>query len=218
MASSIFSLASTSAMLFVLVFLSSTANSDIDIPSPIVDNLCDQVSCGRGNCSLDRAKPFNFVCKCYPGWRRTLISDTEDDLQFLPCVIPNCSINYSCMPAPPPSPPIPDNITIFDPCYWTYCGEGTCNKNHTTDKHACNCNPGYTNLMNISIFPCFRDCAIGTDCSRVGVRSSDTTPPPGDSSQGETAGLAASQGIRFLSGGFHCIGVIVMSVALALWK
>ncbi|KAI3726548.1 hypothetical protein L1987_66346 [Smallanthus sonchifolius] len=211
MASSIFSLASISTNLLVLVFLSSTAKSNIDIPPtipPFFDNLCDEVICGRGNCSVDVDQPFNFVCKCDPGWRRTPVSDYEDDLQFLPCIIPNCSLDYSCMPAaPPPSPPIPDNISmIFDPCYWTYCGEGTCNKNHTTYTHTCDCDPGYTNLFNISHFPCFSSCAIGTDCRRLGVRSSDATSLPDKS----------SQGIRFLSRGFHCIAVIMMSVALAL--
>ncbi|KAJ0753774.1 hypothetical protein HanPI659440_Chr09g0339501 [Helianthus annuus] len=113
MASSIFSHASTS-MLLVLVFLSSPAKSNFNISSPYVDNLCDGISCGRGNCSVDVARPFSFVCKCDPGWRRTLGSGNEDDLQFLPCVIPNCSMDYSCIPAPPPTPPIPDNISIFD--------------------------------------------------------------------------------------------------------
>ncbi|KAM0032552.1 hypothetical protein Hdeb2414_s0016g00476301 [Helianthus debilis subsp. tardiflorus] len=212
MASSIFSLASTSSMLLVLVFLSlsSPAKSNFNITSPYLDNLCDGISCGRGNCSVDVARPFSFVCKCDPGWRRTLGSGDEDDLQFLPCVIPNCSMDYSCIPAPPPpTPPIPNNISIFDPCYWTYCGDGTCSNNNYT----CNCKPGYTNLLNISYFPCFSDCAIGADCSRLGVRSSATTSPPGDGSQEDT-----SQGIRFLSGGFHCIGVIMMCVALVLWK
>ncbi|KAK9066842.1 hypothetical protein SSX86_014165 [Deinandra increscens subsp. villosa] len=212
MASSIFSLASTFTMLLVLLFqLTSTAKSDIDIHipptlAPFFDNPCDEVDCGRGNCSVDAAKPFRFVCRCDPGWRRTL-SDNQDDLQFLPCIIPNCSLDYSCMPAPPPTPPIPDNISLFDPCYWSYCGEGRC-KNDTMYKHICDCNPGCTNLMNISNFPCFRSCAIGTDCSRLGVQSSDTKSSQDDS----------SQGIRFLSGHFHCIGVIMMSLALALWK
>ncbi|XP_076895351.1 uncharacterized protein LOC143547945 [Bidens hawaiensis] len=187
-------------MLLVLVIISSAAKSDIDIP--YFDNLCDEVICGRGNCSTDLAKPFNFVCKCEPGWRRTLVSDLEDDLPFLPCVMPDCTIDYSCMPPPPKIPAIPDNISVFDTCYWTYCGEGTCNNKDATYMHTCDCKPGYTNVLNISYFPCFSDCAIGTDCGRLEVRSPDTTKttPPGDdsqndSSQGETAPSATSQGL-----------------------
>ncbi|KAL8250795.1 hypothetical protein R6Q59_034488 [Mikania micrantha] len=212
MASSIYSLASTSAMLLVLVFLCSTSRSDVDIPpslSPFLDNLCDEVTCGRGNCSVDDTKPFNFICKCDPGWLQTTHSENQDHLQFLPCVVPNCSFESCMLVPPPPAPSIPDNVSFFDPCYWTYCGEGTCNRDHTTFKHTCNCNPGYTNLMNISQFPCISSCAIGPDCRRLGVRPSDaTTRSTTDDS---------SQGIRFPSGSFHCIGVIVMSLALINW-
>ena len=59
-----------------------------------IDNICDQVNCGKGNCSVDLGKPFQFVCQCEPGWKRTRSTDDneEDDHQFLPCVIPNCTI------------------------------------------------------------------------------------------------------------------------------
>ncbi|KAK1433332.1 hypothetical protein QVD17_10242 [Tagetes erecta] len=220
MASSIFSLASTSTLLFVLVLqLSSTAISDIVTPPttlpPIINNLCDEVNCGRGTCSVDLAKPFNFVCKCDPGWRRTINGNGDDYFQFLPCIIPNCSINYSCLPAARPlSPGILNNITFFDPCYWTYCGDGTCNRNLTTYyKYACSCNPGYTNLLNMSQFPCFSSCAIGADCADLGFPSNDGR----DGNQGETTSSETSQGIRFLSGSFNGIGVIVTSVAMTIW-
>ncbi|KAI3499685.1 hypothetical protein L1887_35490 [Cichorium endivia] len=216
MASSIFSLASSSAMLLVFVLLSSIAQGDdnINIPptlSPFFDNICDQVNCGKGNCSVDLTKPFNFVCQCDPGWKRTRSNDNEeDDHQFLPCVIPNCTLDYSCMPAPPPSPPIPDNISFFDPCYWTYCGEGTCTKN-LSYTHTCECNPGFTNLMNTSHFPCFSNCALGTDCRRLGIRVLDATSP-------SDGGSGTNQGNNFLHGGFHWIGITVISVAMALWE
>ncbi|KAJ0733238.1 hypothetical protein HanPI659440_Chr11g0406131 [Helianthus annuus] len=201
MAPSISSLAPIFTMLIILVFLSSIAKSDNHAPltlSPFPDNICDEVNCGRGNCSADVSKPFGFACKCDPGWRQTRSDkDDDDDLhEFLPCVIPNS-------------------------CYWTYCGEGTCNKNNTY-KHTCDCKPGYTNLMNISHFPCFSSCAIGSDCSRLGVRlldaSSPNGSPSGDSNEGETAGSGTSQCIRFLPGGFHWVGMIVMSIAMALWN
>ncbi|XP_076911916.1 uncharacterized protein LOC143570042 [Bidens hawaiensis] len=215
MASSISSFASISTMLIVLVFMFSMAKSDFDfnmppINSPFLDDFCGKVNCGKGNCSADGTKPFGFVCKCDPGWRRTRSEDDDDDHDFLPCVIPNCTLDYSCMPAPPPSPPIPNNNSLFDPCYWTYCGEGKCNQDNTY-KHTCDCNPGYTNLMNISHFPCFSSCAIGNDCNKLGVRLADTSSPSGSSGD-------HNQGNRFLPGGFHWIGIIAMSVAMALWK
>lgn len=157
------------------------------------------------------------------------------------------------MPAPPPLPPNPYNVSFFDrkkllpiwfindsrwaflsvhlltdeismdflACYWTYCGGGTCTKS-TTYEHICQCNPGYTNLMNISVFPCFNDCkdrtfkrlfsvwlganfcfrfysstnegavclcegAIGSDCSKLGIKVADSTSSPGSNdSHGES--------------------------------
>lgn len=101
------------------------------------------------------------------------------------------TVDYSCMPAPPPAPSIPRNLSFFDrnyltllkfdiliwmtyqfylylyiivdfvssACHWIYCGEGTCTKNRTYS-HTCQCNPGHTNLLNISAFPCYSDCKI----------------------------------------------------------
>ncbi|KAJ0733239.1 hypothetical protein HanPI659440_Chr11g0406141 [Helianthus annuus] len=214
MALSISSLASIFTMLIVLVFLSSMAKSDNSMPltlSPFSDNICDEVNCGRGNCSADVSKPFGFACKCDPGWRQTRSDKDDDDHdddfhEFLPCGV---FINFCTY------------LWLVSACYWTYCGEGTCNKNNTY-KHTCDCKPGYTNLMNISHFPCFSSCAIGSDCSRLGVRlldaSSPNGSPSGDSNQGETAGSGTSQCIRFLPGGFHWVGMIVMPIAMALWN
>ncbi|KAL8231048.1 hypothetical protein R6Q57_000826 [Mikania cordata] len=116
MASSIYSLASTSAMLLVLVFLCSTSRSDVDIP---------------------------------------------------PSLSPFLGSFESCMLVPPPpTPSIPDNVSFFDR-------------------------------------------AIGPDCRRLGVRPSDATT--------RSTPDESSQGIRFPSGSFHCIGVIVMSLALINW-
>lgn len=59
-----------------------------------IDDFCGKVNCGKGNCSADGTKPFGFVCKCDPGWRRTRSEDDDDDHDFLPCVIPDCKINH----------------------------------------------------------------------------------------------------------------------------
>lgn len=45
----------------------------------------------------------------------------------------------------------------FVACYWAYCGEGTCTKSRT-HTHMCQCKQGFSNLLNISAFPCFSEC------------------------------------------------------------
>ncbi|CAL5379688.1 unnamed protein product [Camellia sinensis] len=141
--------------------------------APYVDNICNDVECGKGNCTVALNSTFNFKCECENGWKRTRF-DSEQDLQFLPCVIPNCTLDYSCMPAAPPSPSVPLNSSVFDPCYFVYCGEGTCTKNKTMT-HTCQCNPGYSNLLNITAFPCYSDCALGSDCEKLGIKVSNST-------------------------------------------
>ncbi|CAL5379692.1 unnamed protein product [Camellia sinensis] len=121
----------------------------------MLDNICKEVECGKGNCSVALDRPFGFKCECENGWKHTRL-DSEQDLLFLPCVIPNCSLDYSCMPAAPPAPSVPLNSSVFDPCYWVCCGEGTCTKNKTMTQ-TCQCNPGYSNLLNITAFPCYSD-------------------------------------------------------------
>ncbi|KAK4382840.1 hypothetical protein Sango_2834500, partial [Sesamum angolense] len=76
-------------------------------------SLCDEVECGKGSCEAAPGYPFNFRCVCQDGWKRTRLDD-EQNLEFLPCIIPNCSLDYSCMPAPPPVPPTPYNLSFFD--------------------------------------------------------------------------------------------------------
>ncbi|KAI4302992.1 hypothetical protein MLD38_038674 [Melastoma candidum] len=159
-------------MLFLLLSLSAAAAAAPDW-APFNEQLCQDVECGKGKCVSNSSYPFNFICECDAGWKRTRL-DNEDGLKFLPCVIPNCSVQYSCMPAPPPLPAVPYNLSFFDPCYWIYCGGGTCSKS-APYAHTCNCNTGYTNLMNVSVFPCFSDCAIGSDCSKLGIKVSSST-------------------------------------------
>ena len=47
----------------------------------------------------------------------------------------------------------PDDLA----CYWMYCGEGTCTNNGTY-RYMCSCNPGFSNLLNISYYPCYSQC------------------------------------------------------------
>ncbi|KAL2942556.1 Blue-sensitive opsin, partial [Bienertia sinuspersici] len=59
---------------------------------------CSQVSCGKGTCkSKPDYIPHGFVCECESGWRRTRLSDNEEQyLQFLSCIIPNCALGSDC--------------------------------------------------------------------------------------------------------------------------
>nr|XP_027120094.1 uncharacterized protein LOC113737042 [Coffea arabica] len=101
----------------------------------------------------------------------------DDGLKFLPCVMPNCSLNYSCAQAPPPAPAREKraNESIFDPCYWAVCGGGTCNKTSIFG-HKCECQEGYYNILNVTAFPCFRECELGMDCKHLGIGVMNNTP------------------------------------------
>ncbi|KAA8544936.1 hypothetical protein F0562_019669 [Nyssa sinensis] len=204
-------MASSNSMAFLamlLVLLPMAAKGDNIPPSlaPFYDNICNGVECGKGSCQAAPDKPFNYICQCENGWKRTRLDD-EETLQFLPCVIPNCTLNYSCMPAAPPAPPIPYNFSFFDPCYWTYCGEGSCQKN-ISHIQTCQCNPGYYNLLNVSAFPCFSECALGSaDCDRLGIRiSNSTTSTPSNGNE------------AFLPGKLHWITMLVTCVGMILWR
>lgn len=146
--------------------------------SPILKDVCDAAQCGRGTCKASaNVSLVPYICECQPGWKQFHV---EDHLRFLPCVIPICTLNYTCSKAlaPPPSPP-PTNHSILDSCTWSYCGEGTCVKTSTFG-HECKCGDGYANLFNVSTFPCFTECALGADCINLGIglsNQSSSTPP-----------------------------------------
>ncbi|XP_057960433.1 uncharacterized protein LOC131152662 [Malania oleifera] len=197
------------------------------ILSPYYDKICEEVECGKGSCKAGLQYPFNFICECDSGWKRTRLDDDgEHHLRFLPCVIPNCSMDYSCMPAPAPVPPfpsVPHNVSFFDPCYWMYCGEGTCIKNKTTYTYTCECKAGYSNLLNISVYPCFSDCTIGSDCARLGIKvanSSSTTTSPSSITSTTTSPSSitpgGNEGTSFLPGKLHWIAILIMCVAMVL--
>ncbi|KAL2478257.1 EGF-like [Forsythia ovata] len=177
---------------------------------PFIDNnICEEVQCGKGTCEANPNFPFNFKCNCDNGWKRTRFGN-EQNLEYLPCIIPDCSLDYSCMPAAPPLPPVPYNISFFDPCYWLYCGQGTCTKN-ATYTHTCQCDYGHYNLLNISAYPCYSDCALGSDCQRLGIRVSRSTSDPSSNNN-------SNQATSFLPGKFHWIAIFLISTVMALWK
>lgn len=122
----------------------------------------------------------------------------------------------SCHTAPPPDPDkVPHNISVFEPCSWIYCGEGTC-RNTSNYKHTCECKPGFNNLLNTSYFPCFSNCTLGADCEKLGIRSSDSQKT---SSNNETISRDdENQAISFQPGKFHWMSILIMSMVIAIWK
>ncbi|MQM04189.1 hypothetical protein Taro_036981 [Colocasia esculenta] len=86
------------------------------VASPFFKGLCESVECGKGRCRTDSSRMLGYVCECDAGWTKL-----DDRFQQLPCVIPNCTLNYECSnrtaaaPAPslPPLPP-PSDHPLWD--------------------------------------------------------------------------------------------------------
>jgi len=204
----------TNLLLLLLQPWTATSNILAPIFSPLLDDVCKGVECGKGNCTPSTNSTLNFVCECQPGWKQTR-SDKDNHFKFLPCVIPNCTMNSSCTEA---APPVQDKETradtsIFDPCHWSDCGGGTCNKTSPVT-YNCECKEGYYNLLKVGSFPCFRDCSLGMDCAGLGISlSNHTSPtPPSTSSSG------TSQGSSLRHGNIDWLIMVTMILAPAIMK
>ncbi|KAL9401464.1 hypothetical protein Peur_005313 [Populus x canadensis] len=188
--------ASTSIAWIAILFLSQPliASSDLLSPllSPIFDDVCKKVECGKGTCKPSDNSTWFYECECDPGWTQTRF-DQDDHLQFLPCVVPNCTVNFSCTAAPSPVQEKASryNQSIFDPCFWADCGGGSCNKTSQLT-YSCACAEGYSNLLNVSTFPCYKDCAIGMDCSNLGIMMSNKSAAPTPVMAGNSMNQASS--------------------------
>ncbi|CAN6307926.1 unnamed protein product [Urochloa humidicola] len=165
--------------------------------APVINSICSTVACGKGNCTVAPGT-LGYKCECEPGWTQLHVGD---NLRFLPCVIPNCSIDSSCSKgssAPAPTPlPAPKNFSL-DPCELAYCGTGGTCKNGSGLSYHCECKEGYSNLLNMTTMPCFQNCSIGADCSRIGIlpfsNSSNNSPAPPSSESISNKGNAATRG------------------------
>lgn len=164
------------------------------ILAPVINSICSTVACGKGNCTVAPGT-LGYRCECDPGWTQLHVGD---NLRFLPCVIPNCSIDSSCSngsPAPAPTPlPAPKNFSL-DACELAYCGTGGTCRNGSGFSYHCECKKGYSNLLNMTTMPCFQKCSIGADCSRIGISfsnsSSNSPAPPGSESISNNGNVAA---------------------------
>ncbi|CAN6372584.1 unnamed protein product [Urochloa humidicola] len=153
---------------------------------------CGKARCGMGTCAESSDYAFGFACQCNQGWRRYHLGSMQ--FPYLPCVIPNCTINYNCgdEPSPPPAPlpPTPPpaglppltNFSIFDPCLMQYCSDGGACEKVSDFAHRCRCRDGYANLLNDTSYPCYQQCSLGSDCKGLGIDvingSAPSSSPP----------------------------------------
>ncbi|XP_050374126.1 uncharacterized protein LOC126791707 [Argentina anserina] len=170
------------AMFLSLASVSAESLGDVLAPvfSPIIDEVCKGVECGKGTCKPSSSSTFFFECQCDPGWKQIISENSTDHFKFLPCVIPNCDLDYSCADAPAPVSDKSNkaNTSVFDPCYWVDCGGGTCNKRSKL-AYNCECGEGYYNLLNTTTFPCLKECSIGVNCANLGISlANKSTSPP----------------------------------------
>ncbi|KAI3983681.1 hypothetical protein MKX01_001085 [Papaver californicum] len=218
---------SNGIIVFLVILQSSLTAADLNLSpllSPFLEDVCKEIGCGKGKCKASSISSSTndllhpFKCECEPGWKQTLGNNTDHDfLQFLPCVIPNCTMDYSCNSvADSPMPEIrepPSNESLFDPCNWAYCGEGSCIKSNTFG-HKCKCKEGYENLLNVTAFPCLRECAIGMDCLKLGIavpnRTTNSTPNMPDRSENHANTI--------LQGKFLSLVIFVVTIVMVPWK
>ncbi|XP_012069693.1 uncharacterized protein LOC105632035 [Jatropha curcas] len=200
----------------VFLLQSAVARSDFLSPllSPIFDDVCKKIECGRGTCKPSKNSTFFYECECDAGWKQTR-SQLDDNLKFLPCIIPNCTMDYSCEAAPSP---VQDktskvNASVFEPCFWTDCGGGSCNKT-SMFSYNCECKEGYYNLLNMSAFPCFRECSIGMDCTNLGILTPNKSAPSSSVSN-ENSQNQATSGLQV---SLHWLIILMMSLAVFQWK
>ncbi|XP_006663553.2 uncharacterized protein LOC102704754 [Oryza brachyantha] len=212
-------LQSTAAMLLLLLLLPDGAAAQNGTTR------CSEVSCGMGRCSESSDDVLGFACSCNPGWSRYSLADME--FPFLPCVIPNCTINYSCQdgsPPPPPAMPSPTNVSIFDPCLLQYCGDGGSCERSSEFGHRCACRDGFENLLNDTSYPCYQQCSLGLDCSGLGINvfnglQPGSAPPAPFSLTVKKSGAAGSPRLAAGGGGLVQLLVVLVSSALVqgLW-
>ncbi|XP_020577184.1 vitamin K-dependent protein S-like isoform X2 [Phalaenopsis equestris] len=159
------------------------------------EDLCGNVDCGRGICKSPAANMAGFVCVCEPGWSQLHFGN---HFRFLPCNIPDCDYQFSCYneSLDHSKPPFLNSTAgnIFDPCFWSFCGEGECERISAFD-HKCKCKEGYSNLLNISNFPCIKECMLDANCDNLGYSLTNSTPsssPKVDSNHSEGSVFTAN--------------------------
>ncbi|KAF8016740.1 hypothetical protein BT93_H2076 [Corymbia citriodora subsp. variegata] len=183
------SLAILSRLLATLFVLVTPTTSDLLSPltpflPPLQDDRCREVACGRGKCKplLNNSAIFLYECECDPGWSKSPLRGT-DPVDFLPCTLPNCTIDSSCQRPSSPSQAKASGdkgkhpSILPNPCVWVDCGGGSCNQT-SPYSYACVCEEGYSNLLKLSSLPCYKECSFGMDCLSLGIPFPNASSPP----------------------------------------
>ncbi|VVB01131.1 unnamed protein product [Arabis nemorensis] len=197
-----------------LCFFAALLLGDFNLYFVNKDNICKEVECGKGKCKASSNSTFMYECECEDGWKQF-----DHHLKFLPCITPNCTFDLTCgeaaSPAQAKTPPKDNYTSILDVCNWVDCGGGVCNKT-TTFSYTCDCREGYNNLMNITTFPCLKQCALGMDCLNLGIplsnASSSSPPALPDSSKNQATGL------KNLGGSSVWLMTFMLCISLAPWR
>ncbi|KAK7344498.1 hypothetical protein VNO77_14163 [Canavalia gladiata] len=87
------------------------------------DDFCKIAQCGKGTCKASNNSIFKFECECDSGWKNLV--DVDANLNILPCIISNCTLNYTCSNASPTTPPFQKrndfNTSIFEGSFGADC-------------------------------------------------------------------------------------------------
>ncbi|KAF5194946.1 Neurogenic locus notch-like protein, partial [Thalictrum thalictroides] len=126
------------------------------------------------------------------------------------------TLNTSCTKAQAPSPQVedpPKNSSFFDPCKWAYCGEGSCMK-ESKFGHKCECQEGYANLLNTTVFPCLSECSLGMDCANLGLSLPNRTTGSTSVSTDKSDNHASS----ILPGNILLLVTLMLTIGMILSK
>ncbi|MCO5560693.1 hypothetical protein L7F22_014310 [Adiantum nelumboides] len=165
----------------------------------LADNSCGPVNCVHGVCSGSVTVPF-YKCLCNEGWQSPL------NASWIPCVLPNCSLDIGCgntsLSAPPPA--ISPTLESFSLCALPICGDGDCvASSNSSLSYECKCNAGSTNIFNSSNGYCIPQCAIGAGCSGLNNPLGPSPPPPPSSAgQNSSQGTMQRYAVTLFIGGF----------------
>ncbi|CAN6299380.1 unnamed protein product [Urochloa humidicola] len=156
----------------ILALLAST-----EVAGAAGETICDQANCGKGTCSeapgiIPLPLSTSYKCTCDPGWTQPKAFNFT--VPIAPCIIPNCSFDPACFNL---SLGLPNGIPILDPCVAVNCGPGQCKKG-TGWNYTCECDEGYVNFLNLTAFPCVKNCVFGMDCAGRGITLPPPPPPP----------------------------------------
>ncbi|KAI3684266.1 hypothetical protein L6452_33487 [Arctium lappa] len=134
-----------------------------------LQDACTDRDCGEGNCVPDLLGLL-YHCECNPGWKTIMVGP----MPVGSCIIPNCTVDFSCGGKYSPAPPFPPAINFTSPCNLVWCGDGDCVVNGT--EHYCQCHDRAANLFNNPEFVCMQQCYLDGDCNHLGL--GPPAPPP----------------------------------------